>query len=69
MRWEVLEDNDYGIKLVSPKQNNSEFDYWLVIELVDMIEATGEDDGLGRYAVQVASVSPSEAGKDNLDKA
>ena len=59
---------DYGGKFVSKRLNNGEFDYWLVIEVINMLDATGEDTG-GKYAVSLLSVSPSEAGEDNLKKA
>jgi hypothetical protein len=63
MNWK-----QYGGKFVSAKQNNGEFDYWLVMEVINWDDATGETrDGL--YNVSLYSVSPSEAGKDNLEKA
>lgn len=59
---------DYGGKFVSKRLNNGEFDYWLIIEVINMLDATGEDIG-GKYAVSLLSVSPSEAGEDNLARA
>lgn len=60
---------DYGGKFVSKKLNNGEFDYWLVIEVINMIDAVGEAEATEKYAVSLLSVSPSEAGEDNLKKA
>lgn len=58
----------YGGKFVSAKQNNGEFDYWLVMDVINWDEATSETpDGL--YNVSLYSVSPSEAGKDKLESA
>jgi hypothetical protein len=51
----------YGGKWVSPKQSNGEFDYWLVIELVNMEDACG-GDAREKYNVTLSAVSPSEAG-------
>lgn len=53
----------YGGKWVSPKQSNGEFDYWLVLELVNMDDGCGRDnEGHARYNVTLSAVSPSEAG-------
>lgn len=53
----------YGGKWVSRKLNNGDFDYWLVIELVNIDDACGRDnEGQPRYNVSLSAVSPSEAG-------
>lgn len=71
MRYTTLSGDvnwlEYGGKWVSPKLNNGEFDYWLVLELTNMHEATGEERG-DKYVVELCAVSPTQAG-DNLDKA
>lgn len=60
----------YGAKWVSPKQNNGDFDYWLVIEFNNMDEACGRDNkGQPRYNVSLSAVSPAQAGQKNLDSA
>lgn len=59
---------DYGGKFVSKRLNNGEFDYWLVLSVTNMHEATGEYDQ-DRYHVQIEAVSPESAGKHNLDQA
>ena len=73
MKYKFLGDRnwlDYGGKWVSPKQNNGNFDYWLVIELINMDNACGEDNaGKPKYYVFVSAVSPSEAGRENVEKA
>lgn len=60
--------NEYGGKFVSKKLNNGEFDYWLVLSVVNMHEATGNYQQ-DRYNVTIEAVSPQQAGKDNLDEA
>lgn len=59
---------EYGGKFVSKKLNNGEFDYWLIIEVINMLDATG-DESAEKYAVSLLSVSPQEAGADNIAKA
>lgn len=63
MNWKV-----YGGKFVSPKLNNGDFDYWLVLEVINMHEATGEENQ-PKYNVSLHAVSPDQAGQENLDKA
>jgi hypothetical protein len=58
----------YGGTLISKKLNNGEFDYWLVIEVIDWEDATG-DVSQGKWCVSLCSVSPSEAGESNLKAA
>jgi len=57
----------YGGKWVTPKLNNGDFDYWIVLEFINMHDATGEENG-PKYHVSLAAVSPTQAG-DNLQKA
>ncbi len=62
---------DYGGKFVSRKLSNGEFDYWLVLEVINWIEAVGEreaKDTDSKYHVSLSAVSPSEA-KDKLENA
>jgi hypothetical protein len=59
---------DYGGKFISKRLNNGEFDYWLIIEVINMFDACGEDTS-EKYAVSLLSVSPAEAGADNLKSA
>ena len=58
----------YGGKFVSKKLNNGDFDYWLVLEVINMHDATGEES-IEKYNVSINAVSPEQAGKENLDKA
>jgi hypothetical protein len=70
MRFQFLSGDvdwaQYGGKWVSKKLNNGDFDYWLVIELINMEEATGEKIPGGKYTVVIQAVSPQEAGEKNL---
>jgi len=59
----------YGAKWVSNKLNNSEFDYWFVLELINWEDATGELNNGRKYNVSLSVVSPGEAGKKNLKSA
>lgn len=58
----------YGGKWVSQKLSNGEFDYWLVLELVNMHDATGDEDQ-EKYNVALYAVSPDQAGAENLKRA
>lgn len=58
----------YGAKYVSQKFNNGEFDFWFVLELINMEDVCGQKEPKPKYAVELTCVSPSEAG-DNLAKA
>ncbi len=73
MRFKFLTgDNnvlDYGAKFVSKKFNNGDFDYWLVIDFVNMEEATGDKLPEGKYTISIQAVSPQEAGKKHLKSA
>lgn len=59
---------EYGGKFISKKLNNGEFDYWLVMEVVNMHEATGDEDQ-DKYYVNLQAVSPESVDKENLDRA
>lgn len=52
VNWE-----SYGGTWISDKLNNGDFDYWLVIEFINMLDATGDPD----LMVCINAVSPSEA--------
>ena len=56
-------------KFVSKKLNNGDWDYWLVIETIDFMEATGELYNGQKYNVSVKAVSPQAAGLENLKRA
>lgn len=58
----------YGGKFVSKKLNNGDFDYWLVLDVTNMHEATG-DENQDKYIVEIHAVSPEAAGKTGLDAA
>ena len=59
---------DYGGKFISKKLNNGDFDYWLVLDFINMHEATGEETQ-DKYVVQILSVSPQEAGEEHVKSA
>jgi hypothetical protein len=59
VNWKV-----YGGTFISKKYSNGEFDYWLVLE----VNSEGESDG-NYYYVSLYSVSPAEAGEENLKAA
>ena len=59
--------NDGG-KFISSKLNNGDFDYWLVLEVINMHEATGELD-IPKYNVSILAVSPQQAGKESVERA
>lgn len=63
---------DYGGKFISRKLNNGDFDYWIVMEVLNWYDAVGEreaKEGGSKYNVSLSAVSPQEAGKDQLEQA
>lgn len=58
VNWKV-----YGGTFISKKYNNGEFDYWLVLEV------NSDEERDGNYYVSLYSVSPDEAGEENLKAA
>lgn len=59
----------YGGTWLSQKLNNGEFDYWLAIKVMNWEDATGEKPDGNTYNVELLSVSPSEAGPENIKQA
>ena len=59
----------YGGKFITKKFNNGEFDYWIVLDFINFEDATGEKMNGSKYVLQVLSVSPHQAGSENLKKA
>lgn len=57
----------YGGKLISKKLNNGDWDYYLVMEIINMHDATGDEDQ-PRYNVSIQAVSPTAAA-EKLDAA
>ena len=55
---------------ISEKQNNGDFDYYLIVEITDMIEEAGSEFSDGReYMAEVSAVSPQEAGEEEVRRA
>jgi hypothetical protein len=59
---------EYGGSWVSKRLNNGDWDYWLVIELINMHNATGDEEQ-DKYDVSLYAVSPEAAGEENLNRA
>jgi hypothetical protein len=60
---------DYGGKWISGKLNNGDWDYWLVIELLNWHDAVGEREAPAKYCVELRAVSPQAAGAENIKRA
>lgn len=58
----------YGGKFVSKKLNNGLFDYWLVLDVFNWEEMTGDAEQ-GTYCVTVYQVAPSQASEDTIQSA
>jgi hypothetical protein len=58
----------YGGKFISRKLNNSEFDYWLILEVINLKEACGEDEPL-TYNVSVSAIAPSQLSNKTITSA
>lgn len=68
MKFKTIYDSQEETKLISPKLNNGEFDYYLIINLLDFHEMSGDTSGL-KYAVQILAVSPDSVSAENMRRA
>lgn len=62
----------YGGKFISQRLSNGEFDYWMVIEVMNWEDVVGEREAKeigSKYNVALYSVSPQEAGEEQLQSA
>jgi len=57
---------EYGGKFISPKQNNGEFDYWF---LIDVMNADDHVDFEYKYIVQVTVIAPSMVSEEDKKSA
>jgi hypothetical protein len=60
---------DYGGTWVSKKLNNGDWDYWLVLEFMNLYNAMGDDTEKNEYYVEIRAVSPEAAGEESIQKA
>lgn len=68
MRFKAIYKNSDSGKYVSKKFNNGDWDYWLIMDVVDMHDATGEEDQ-PKYNVSIQAVSPQAVGKPKVNQA
>jgi hypothetical protein len=72
MRYKFLTGNvnwqEYGGKFISPKQNNGDWNYWLVMEVINWHDATG-DETKPKYYVTVSAVAPDAVSEDEKNRA
>lgn len=66
--FKTLQEYDTETRLISPRYNNGDWNYYLVIHLIDMHDATG-DKTIPKYAIAIEAVSPTAAGTANVKKA
>jgi hypothetical protein len=60
----------YGGKWISKKKTNEDFDYWIVLEFINFLEATGEKiNGKDRYIVKIHVVAPSQVPEHEKEQA
>jgi hypothetical protein len=63
---------EFGGKWISNKLNNGEFDYWLVLSIVNLIDAAGKKEAKekgGTYFVSLDAISPSQISEEDLKRA
>lgn len=58
----------YGGKFVSKRLSNGDFNYWLVMDVVNMHDAT-EDESQDKYNVSILAVSPEQAEESGINSA
>jgi hypothetical protein len=66
--FKVIRDDDFESKWISPRLNNGDWDYWLVISVVDLVEAAGSEAEV-KYQVCISAVSPAAAGEAHVKSA
>jgi len=60
---------EYGGQfIVKEKFNNGDFDYYLIINFINMEDATGEEME-NKYVVEIQAVAPSEVSKEDIKSA
>ena len=59
---------EYGGKFVSPKQNNGDWNYWLVIDVINMHDVTG-DETEPKYYITISAVAPDAVSEDEKNSA
>lgn len=59
---------EYGGKFISKRLNNGDWNYYLVINVVNLKECCG-DDASSTYQVELQAVSPEAAGTDKVYQA
>lgn len=55
----------YGGKFISKRLNNGDFNYYLVMDVLNMHDATGDEDQ-PKYNVSIQAVSPESVNPDKL---
>lgn len=60
---------EHGGCFISPKFNNGEWDYWLVMDVCNLGSITDKGREYTEYSVTVYAVSPEAAGKSKLEEA
>ena len=58
----------YGGKFISKKFNNGDWDYWLVLEVLNLKDVMG-DEAEKTYHVNISAISPEACGEKNLKSA
>jgi len=59
----------YGGKFISSKLNNGDWNYYLVLNVINLEDYDYPDRDKDIYEVSIQAISPEAAGKENLDKA
>jgi hypothetical protein len=67
-KFKVLDDGDTTQKWISPRFNNGDWNYYLVLTLTDWKEATG-DNSVKKWWVTIEAISPTAAGTKQVKKA
>lgn len=72
IRWDWLSGDvdfaSYGGKLVSPRFNHGDFDFWLVLEVINLHDTLGEETS-AKYSVDVSVIAPSEVPQEDQEEA
>jgi hypothetical protein len=60
----------FGAKWITKKLNNGNFDYWLIVDFMSFLDATGEKiDGKYIYVIEIHAVAPSQVPNKEKDAA
>jgi len=69
LKFKLLSGDATEGKFVSKRINHGDFDFWIVMEVFNWIDAIGEKEAPATYHAEVSIVAPSEVGEEDKQRA